>query len=122
MKKFNRSQSIVVVAIALMLAVISCTPAGDNKIVGKWAQGTNTSVTFTKEGLMTTTEDGKTTTGKYYVTNGNILAITMDVLPLTIQFKMEFPSDKDLTLSMQATKETPDVGNKQAEHFTRVSN
>ena len=122
MKKLPGITTILLVAIALSFAVTGCTPNAGNNIVGKWAQGTNTTVTFTKDGAMSTTEDGRTKGGKYYVTNGNTLSITMDVMPLTIMFTMEFPSDKELVLSMQMPTNAPPGANEKPQHFTRVSN
>jgi hypothetical protein len=115
MKKLIGRPFAFILAIGLCLAAVSCAPKAENKIVGKWAQGTNIVITFGKDGKMTSLELGATESGGYWVTNGNILCVNVKGEKGTVQFNMSFKSDNELDLTMLV----PADQNK-SEHFTRV--
>lgn len=113
------------VALALILAVAACTPKAENQIVGKWTEGTNMTVTFTKDGKMISVEHGQTENGEYSITNGNTLCLTIKGAPMVMQMTMEFPSSKDLVLTMLIPKDLPKgmapPKEQLSKKFTRVS-
>lgn len=120
MKRLTGSRCFRALAICAGLALGACSKPADS-IVGKWANGNDTIVTFTKDGKIIRQEGATTEEMEYSIQDGTNLYIKLKDAPTSMQFNFAFPSDNELVLTVVPPKDV--IAPPQAVepvHFTRV--
>jgi hypothetical protein len=120
MKRLTRSRCARTLAFCLALFVGGCSKPATG-LVGKWSTGSDTVVTFTKDGQVITQEGGKTEEMEYSIEGGTNLYLKLKDEPTSRQFNVAFPSDKEMLLTFQPSKDviTPPQSIEPV-HFTRL--
>jgi hypothetical protein len=121
MTKPTRSQLVRTLSICLGLALAACSAKDENGVVGKWAKGNDTIFTFTKDGTMTKQEGINTEEMEYSVQDGSTLYLKPKDLPMSLEFKIEFPSTNEMVLTPRQPRGTiTQAQSLEPVHLTRV--
>jgi hypothetical protein len=120
--------SIFLTALASTLLLCSCKKTPQQKIVGTWnVEGSPSVMEFHKDGTLVSTDNGKSTPGKYRFTDDSHLEMETvlnvqgtNTLQLKFNFEIVFHGDKaDLTLTIPGKQGAPPVS--QTLHYTRAN-
>jgi hypothetical protein len=120
MKRLTRSRCFRALAICAGLTLGACSKPADS-IVGKWAKGNDTVITFTKDGQVISQEGSRTEEMEYTMEGGTNLYLKLKDAPTSIHFTVDFPGDREMTLTPQPPKDAiMQPQSAEPVHFTRL--
>jgi hypothetical protein len=103
------------------LALGGCSPKQENSVVGKWAKGNDTIVTFTADGKVINQAGISTEEMSYTVQDGTTLFLKPKDLPMSLQYTITFPSADEMVLTLRPPKgAAASAQPPEQSHFTRV--
>jgi hypothetical protein len=116
------------VCLSTALVLCSCKKSPQQKILGTWnVDGTQTVMEFRKDGTFVSTDHGKSTPGKYRLTDDSHLEMDVsgtiqgtNTIQLSVNCEIAFHGDKaDLTVAIPTKQGAPPVP--QTLHYTRAN-
>lgn len=103
------------------LTMASCSSKHTGSVVGKWAKGNDTIVTFTVDGKMIDQEGARTTEMQYSIEDGTNLFLKSADAPISMHFTIFFSSDNEMVITPLPPKDAPAPPQSlESVQFTRV--